>query len=115
MKLKELRREKHMTQQEVADALGVSQVTYSRYESGEREPSNDMLIALSSYFDVSVDELLGVTTANADASEIDEFTAYRMKKLANPEYANLVRRAEKSPPEHIRAAIAVLDALEPFA
>ena len=41
--------------------LGMSQNTISRYETGAREPSNDELIAIADYFDVSIDYLLGRT------------------------------------------------------
>jgi transcriptional regulator with XRE-family HTH domain len=115
MRLKELRMEKGMTQQEVADALGISQVTYSRYEKGEREPTLEMLVALSSFFDVSVDYLLDVTPSETRAKDLDEFTAFRKRRIANPEYDKLMKKAEKSSPNSIKAAIAVLDALDPFA
>ena len=39
----------------------MSQNTISRYETGAREPSNDELIAIADYFDVSIDYLLGRT------------------------------------------------------
>lgn len=58
-RLKELREKKNMTQTQVGDLIGVSCVTIGRYESGEREPSNDKIIALAKYFGVSVDYLLG--------------------------------------------------------
>lgn len=39
----------------------MSQNTISRYETGTREPSNDDLIAIADYFDVSIDYLVGRT------------------------------------------------------
>ena len=57
--LKQLRKNKGVSQTEVANAIGVSQVAYGRYESGQREPSFDMLNALADYFGVSVDAVLG--------------------------------------------------------
>ena len=115
MKLKELRKLKGMTQQETADALGISQVTYSRYENGEREPSNQMLITLSVFFGVTVDELLEADGKEKSSEELDEFTAYKNRRKTNKDFDNLIRKAESSSPEHIKAAIAVLDALKPFA
>ena len=41
--------------------LKTNQNTISRYESGEREPGINEIIAIADYFDVSVDYLLGVT------------------------------------------------------
>ena len=58
-KLRELRKAKGLSQTEVANTIGVSQVAYGRYESGAREPSFETLKALADYFNVSVDEILG--------------------------------------------------------
>lgn len=57
-RLKELRIQNHMTQQEVAKELNVSQATYWGYEKGTYQPSNDMLIALSKLFHTSIDDIL---------------------------------------------------------
>lgn len=57
--LKLLRSERGLTQQQVACGLNLNSVTYLRYEKGQREPSIDMLIAMATFFDVSVDYLIG--------------------------------------------------------
>lgn len=59
LKLKELRLIKGFSQQEIADYLHCTAVTYSRYENGNRSPSPDLLVKLADYFDVTVDYLLG--------------------------------------------------------
>lgn len=59
MRLVELRKQKGKSQAEVAKFINVSQVAYSKYETGKSEPSNDILTKLADYFDVSVDYLLG--------------------------------------------------------
>ena len=58
-RLKMLRVEKHLRQEDVAKALDVTKATISAYENGWRHPSEDMLVKLSNYFRVSVDFLLG--------------------------------------------------------
>ena len=58
-RLKELRKEKGLTQQKVADSLNISQPNYRRWESGERRPSVETLVMLADYFNVSTDYLLG--------------------------------------------------------
>lgn len=58
MKLKELRKSKRITQQRLAIELNLNQNSISRYESGEREADYQTLIALSDYFQVSIDYLL---------------------------------------------------------
>ena len=58
MRLKELRKQKHISQIKLAMDLSVSQNTISRYEQGEREAGYDMLVKIADYFNVSVDYLL---------------------------------------------------------
>jgi len=58
MRLRELRRGRHITQLKLAMDLNMSQNTISRFESGEREPGITELIRLADYFNVSVDYLL---------------------------------------------------------
>lgn len=59
MNIKDIRLRKGLTQSEVASALGVSSVVYSRYETGKRQPSIDVLIQMADVFGVTVDYLLG--------------------------------------------------------
>lgn len=59
LKLKELRLIKGISQQEIADYLHCTAVTYSRYENGNRSPSLDLLVKLADYFDVTIDYILG--------------------------------------------------------
>lgn len=57
--LQNLRAEKQVSQQAVAEYIGVTKQAYSLYELGKRNPDNDMLYKISEYFDVSLDYLLG--------------------------------------------------------
>lgn len=58
-RLKELRLEKNITQEELADFLNVSKSTISLYENGVREPDLKLLVSIADYFNVSTDYLLG--------------------------------------------------------
>lgn len=58
-KLKELRRRAGLSQRDVAKQLGVSPSIISSYETGERTPSVENLLALSFLYRCSVDHLLG--------------------------------------------------------
>lgn len=58
-KLKEMRKMCGLTQQKVAEKLGISQPSYIRYENGTAEPTLENLVKLADLFDVSVDYLLG--------------------------------------------------------
>lgn len=55
-----LRREKQVTQEQLAQAVGVTNQAVSKWESGQSYPDITLLPALAAYFDVTVDELLGV-------------------------------------------------------
>ena len=57
-KLQELRKSRGLTQEELAEALFVSRTAISKWESGRGYPSIDSLKEISSYFSVSIDDLL---------------------------------------------------------
>ena len=57
-KLQYLRKQKNLTQEELAEALYVSRTAISKWESGRGYPSIDSLKAISGFFSVSLDELL---------------------------------------------------------
>ena len=58
MRLKELRKQKGISQLKLALDLNTNQNTISRYETGEREPGLSELIKIADYFGVSCDYLL---------------------------------------------------------
>lgn len=58
-RMKELRKERKMTQQSLADIFSVKIRTYQGYEYGESYPEVAKLIAIADYFDVSLDYLVG--------------------------------------------------------
>lgn len=58
-RLKELRKKKRMTQEELGKVINVSKVSISGYETGSRSPDRETLVSLADFFDVSVDFLLG--------------------------------------------------------
>lgn len=58
MRLKELRKEKNISQLKLALDLSMNQNTIRRYETGEREADYKTLIKIADYFNVSIDYLL---------------------------------------------------------
>lgn len=60
-RIKELRTENGLTQQELAKILNVSSMSISFYENEQRKPDSEFIIACSRFFDVSTDYLLGKT------------------------------------------------------
>jgi len=60
-RLKEIRQDRDLKQQDIAKVLKISQVQYSRYERGVRIMPIDKLTILAKYYGVSVDYLIGIT------------------------------------------------------
>ena len=58
-RLRELRKERHVTQKDMGEILGIQLRSYQCYESGDRRPDYEKLVALADYFDVTTDYLLG--------------------------------------------------------
>ena len=58
MRLKQLRKERNITQLKLEIDLNMSQNTISRYENGQREAGYKELIAIADYFNISIDYLL---------------------------------------------------------
>lgn len=94
-RLKQLRLKKKLTQQELADILGLKPTAVSNYESNRNEPSFEKLIILSQYFNVSLDYLLGISESYLPIQgevldrEIVEF--FNQYKNLDSENAKLLR------------------------
>ena len=88
--LKLLRTEKNMSQQELADTLGISKSAVNMYERGERQPNFEILESIADYFNVDIDYLLGRTNKttkiinpNTIAAHFDgdEYTAEELAEI----------------------------------
>lgn len=66
-RIRNLRTDRDLTQQEIADVLHIKQNTYSQYETGTLNYPLDVVITLAQFYGTSVDYLLGLT---------DEMTPY---------------------------------------
>lgn len=71
MNLKNIRKSRHLSQQDVADAIGIPVRTFCGYEREEREPTLEMLGRLADFFGVTVDELLGRTPQLFDDARVE--------------------------------------------
>ena len=60
-RIRDLREDRDLKQRDLSDYLHCSQQVYSNYELGQRDIPTAVLIALSKYYRVSVDYLLGLT------------------------------------------------------
>lgn len=54
-----LRKQRSITQKQLADNIGVSDIAIQNYENQRRKPAFEQLLALADYFDVSLDYLVG--------------------------------------------------------
>lgn len=71
--LKMYRLRANMTQFELANRLQVSPATVSKYEVGSVSPDINMLIRISNIFNISTDELLGLSKDNNSSSDVKIF------------------------------------------
>lgn len=60
-RIRDLREDHDLTQQDIADYLEMKQSQYSRYERGIRDIPTDILIKLARYYHTSTDYILGLT------------------------------------------------------
>lgn len=60
-RLRDLREDRDLNQQALADLLNISQTTYSRYESGTLDIPSVSLIKLAKFYGTSIDYLVGLT------------------------------------------------------
>lgn len=70
--IKQLRKEKHITQSDLAKIIGVTTSSVGMYETGVRNPSYEVIVKIAKYFNVSTDYLLNNTdnTIDKQASNI---------------------------------------------
>lgn len=71
-RLKELRMEKGLTQNEFAEQFKIAQGTVGNWETGNRQPDFVMLDKIANYFNVSADYLLGITEEKRPTVQEDD-------------------------------------------
>ncbi len=91
--LKELRREKGLTQEQFAEKLNVSGRTVSRWETGSNMPDISLLLLIADFFGVSIPEIIGgerkCDTMEKETKEVVE----KLSDYAEAEKALLLKRA----------------------
>lgn len=106
-----LRKEKGMTQQELAEKLNITNKAVSKWETGEAFPETSQLVPLANIFGVSVDELLrGERTAGKSTEEGSAYPAVPVSAPASPaaEGARAKRQLSKKTQLILCAAAAAL-------
>lgn len=69
LRLRDLREDNDLSQQQVAEYLGMKQPQYSRYERGMRDIPTDVLILLAQLYHTSTDYILGLTNTTKPYSK----------------------------------------------
>ena len=104
-RLRRLRKEAHLTQQDVADTLRIHRTTYTKYETGVVTPDQQGLLDLAKLYEVSVDYLLGnseVRCEMADAKGVwmdlslqEQMLVQLYRQLDGKEKDDLLNRVQK--------------------
>lgn len=86
--IRDLRKEKRVSQTELAKIVGVSQTTVTAWETGKAEPSSSAVSNLADYFNVTTDYLLGrpekkKEKQNVELTDADIIMTYQGKELSD--------------------------------
>lgn len=85
-RLKELRIKNGFTQAHVSELLKCSTTVYSRYETGDRQPSIDVLICLSNIFNVSIDYIVNNPRADKKQIILSDFDAKLLQNFHSADH-----------------------------
>lgn len=111
--IKKLRLEREITQETLADFLGVTFQSVSRWERGEGYPDITMLPAIASFFSVSVDDLLGVDKLRNEEKINEYLEIYDTMKLKDISYTfNELKKAVKAFPGDFRISVRYMQLLQ---
>lgn len=94
-RLKLLREEKQLTQNDIARLLKITIPAYSYYENGKRDMSPETIIKLADYFSVSTDYLLGKSDKRNVEEEFEFAYHKEMEGLTDEEIADALRFYKK--------------------
>ncbi len=112
-RIKSLRKSAGLTQKELGEVLGIAKNTISQYENGQHAPNDEIKIAITNHFNVSMDYLMGKTDdpgfdsktptvfqSQVEKASIDTIHAYVALSAANrkrvEEYVQMLSEWEKA-------------------
>lgn len=90
--IKDLRKEKGLTQEQLAEQFRISRRTVSRWETGSNLPDLDILIEMADYYDVELRELLDGERKNEKMDKELEETVLKVADYSNEEKQKLTQR-----------------------
>ena len=92
--LKELRKEKGITQEKFAEELNVTGRTVSRWETGSNMPDISLLVEISEFFDVSIPEIINGERKSENMNEEVKEVAQTLSVYADFEKENLIKKIQ---------------------
>ena len=90
--IKELRKEKKLTQEQLAEQFNVSRRTVSRWETGRNLPELDILIEMADYYEVELRELLNGERKREGMNKVLEETVLKVAEYSNEEKLKITKR-----------------------
>lgn len=111
--LKELRLEKGVSQQIVADYLEITRQAYSNYENGNREPDYETLLKLAEYFGTTVDTILRGKEKNLVNND-EELTEYLEELRSRPDKRMLFSVTKNATKAQIEAIVRMIEEMQGY-
>ena len=90
--LKELRKEKNITQEQLADEMRVSRRTVSRWETGSNMPDLDILIDISEFYDVDLKDILNGQRKSDNMDKELKDTVLKAAEYSNDDKEKMIKR-----------------------
>ena len=94
--LKKLRKEKGVSQKQLADVVSVSQQSINKYENHNIEPDIDTLIKMADYFETSVDYIIGHSNIRRKIEVVSSYDLNIEEAKLIENYRNLSNKQRKS-------------------
>ena len=92
-RITELRKKKGISQSKLGEIVGAAQNTVCNWENGSRQPDNETLIKMATYFEVTTDYLLGLTN---DDDEKIRLIARHLEQIPEADREQLVKNFEQT-------------------
>ena len=113
--IKKLRQSKGMTQEELADRLGVSFQSVSRWENGVSYPDIELIPEIACFFEVSTDVLMGIEKATVEQNLASDLKKIRMDEFnSKEEKLEYLREMHRKYPHDAETLIHLIYALSSF-
>ncbi|MBO8161913.1 MAG: helix-turn-helix transcriptional regulator [Thermosipho sp. (in: Bacteria)] len=120
-RLKELRLERGLLQKDIAEYLNITRPTIAHYENGTRKPDHETLERLASFFNVSIDYLLGRTNIRNEETmqnivdaikDNPELLDFWNQLVQREDLQLMFKQTKRLSPESIRKIIEVIKLIE---